>query len=162
MNSTLSSGISLRPYRAEDQELLFAIYAGTRKDEVAAFGWSAEQQEAFLRMQCNARSRWYEMAYPGADHQVICLDGQPIGRILVLRPPDHMRLVDIALLPEYQGRGIGSELLRELAAQADKAGVPLRLRVEKTNPGARRLYERLGFVQTGEDEINCHMERAPM
>ena len=159
MTGNPPSGISLRPYCAEDQELLFAVYAGTRKDEVAAFGWSAPQQEVFLRMQFNAQRRGYEAAYPQADHQIICLDGQPIGRMMVQRATDHAHLVDIALLPEYRGRGIGGALLRELAAQSDTAHVPVRLQVHKTNAGARRLYERLGFIQTGEDEMYYQMER---
>ena len=162
MDNAPASGISLRPFRAEDQELLFAIYAGTRQDEVSAFGWSTSQQEVFLRMQFNAQRRGYEAAYPQADHQIICLAGQPVGRIMVQRDSDYMQLVDIALLSEYQGRGIGGALLRELAAQSDQAGVPVRLQVHKTNSGARRLYERLGFIQTGEDEIYFQMERAPV
>jgi ribosomal protein S18 acetylase RimI-like enzyme len=162
MTSSSASGISLRPLRAEDQELLFVIYASTRKDEVAAFGWNAAQQEAFLRMQFNAQRGGYAATYPQADHQIICLDGQPIGRIMVHRGPDHTQLVDIALLSEYQGRGIGGALLRELAAQSDQTSVPVRLQVHKTNPGARRLYERLGFIQTGEDEMYCQMERPPI
>ncbi|SRR5216684_4004419 len=162
MSSSASNAISLRPYRAEDQELLFAIYAGTRKDEVAAFGWNAAQQEVFLRMQFNAQRRGYQAAYPQADHQIICFDGQPIGRIMVQRAADHAHLVDIALLPEYRDRGIGGALLRELAAESDRNHVPLRLQVHKTNPGARRLYERLGFIPCGEDEVYCQMERPPV
>ena len=162
MIGNLPSGISLRPYSAEDQELLFAVYASTRKSEVAAFGWDAAQQDVFLRMQFNAQRRGYETAYPQADHQIICLDGQPIGRIMVLRAADHALLVDIALLPEYRGRGIGGALLRELAAESDRSHVPLRLQVHKTNPGARRLYERLGFIPRGEDDVYCQMERPPV
>jgi ribosomal protein S18 acetylase RimI-like enzyme len=162
MSSNPPSGISLRPYRAEDQELLFAIYAGTRKDEVAAFGWNAAQQEVFLRMQFNAQRRGYEAAYPQADHQIICLEGQPIGRIMVQRAADHAHLVDIALLPEYRGRGIGGALLRELIAESDQNRVPVRLNVHRTNAGAWRLYDRLGFIQTGEDEIYYQMERPPI
>ena len=162
MNNSPASGISLRPYRAEDQELLFAVYAGTRQAEVSAFGWNAAQQEAFLRMQFNAQQRGYEAAYPQADHQIVCLDGRPIGRIMVQRASDHMHLVDIALLSDYQGRGIGSGLLGDLAAQSDHTHVPVRLQVHKTNPGARRLYERIGFIQTGENEIYFQMERPPI
>src|SRR5258708_5681845 len=162
MTGNPASGISLRPYCAEDQELLFAIYASTRKNEVAAFGWDPAQQDVFLRMQFNAQRRGYEAAYPQADHQIICLDGRPMGRIMVHRTADHALLVDIALLPEYRDRGIGGALLRELAAESDRNHVPLRLQVHKTNPGARRLYERLGFIPCGEDERYFQMQLPPV
>ena len=152
--------ILLRQARADDQEFLFQLYAGTRLHEIAAFGWPAAQQEMFLRMQFNAQHRSYESAYGNADHQVIEQQGQPIGRIMVLRGKDFTLLVDIALLAEYRGRGIGGELLRGLIQECNRNSVPLRLQVLKTNP-ALRLYERLGFIRTSEDQMYIQMERQP-
>jgi ribosomal protein S18 acetylase RimI-like enzyme len=59
-------------------------------------------------------------------------------------------LIDIALLPQYRNQGIGSTLLRELLADAARAGCAVSLKVENTNPAAR-LYERLGFQTVDED-----------
>jgi ribosomal protein S18 acetylase RimI-like enzyme len=150
--------ISLRPFRPEDQEFLFKLYAATRQQEISAWGWSTAQQDAFLRMQFNAQQRSYEMTYENAEHQIVMLDANPIGRIMVLRKPEAALLVDIALLPEYRGRGIGGELVRELIEQCNKDKVAVRLQVLKTNP-AQRLYERLGFLRTGEDELYFQMQR---
>ena len=72
--------------------------------------------------------------------------------------PDSIILVDIALLAEHRKLGIGARLLRELIEQSESAGIPIRLQVLKTNP-AQHLYERLGFVMTGEDELYLQMER---
>ncbi len=152
--------ISLRPFRADDQDFLFKLYASTRQQEVSAWGWSVAQQEAFLRMQFNAQQRSYEMAYEGAEHQIVVLDGATIGRIMVLREPEAALLVDISLLPEYRGHGIGGGLIRNLIEQCDKDKVAVRLQVLKTNPAAR-LYERLGFRKTGEDELYFQMEKRP-
>jgi ribosomal protein S18 acetylase RimI-like enzyme len=152
--------ISLRPSTPQDQEFLFQLYASTRREEVSAWGWHQEQQNAFLHMQFNAQQRWYQAAYEGAEHRIIECEAGPIGRILVMRGNDCTVLVDIALLEEHRGRGIGGRLIRDLLEQSDKARVPVRLRVLKNNP-ARRLYERLGFVQTGEDEVYLKMERMP-
>ncbi len=154
--------ISVRPFRPEDKEVLFAIYAGTRQEEIAPWGWSAPQQETFLRMQFGAQSNWYEAAYSGAEHQIICAGERPIGRILVQRDAGSLLLVDIALLREFRGQGIGTRCLRELLEQADRGRVPVRLHVQKTNGGAFRLYQRLGFLKTGEDEIYWQMERPPV
>jgi ribosomal protein S18 acetylase RimI-like enzyme len=152
--------ISLRPFRSDDEEFLFRLYSGTRIHEIAAFGWPEAQQQAFLRMQFGAQQRWYESAYAGAEHQIIEQDGVSIGRIMVLRQPPAATLVDIALLPEQRGRGIGGNLIRQLIGQCDQEKLPLRLQVAKGNP-ALRLYQRLGFIRTGEDQMYIQMERPP-
>jgi len=152
--------ISLRPFRADDQEFLFALYASTRLHEIAGFGWPAAQQEMFLRMQFNAQYRSYEAAYGHAEHQIVEQDGKPVGRIMVQWEKDFALLVDIALLAEHRGRAIGGDLLRDLIQKCTQAGVPLRLQVLKTNP-ALRLYQRLGFTSTGEDQMYIQVERPP-
>jgi ribosomal protein S18 acetylase RimI-like enzyme len=150
--------LKLFPFSAEHQEFLYRLYASTRQQEFAPLGWPPAQLDVFLRMQFNNQQNWYKAAYPDAEHQVILGDGEPIGRILVNRTPDFFLLVDIALLPEYQKRGVGAKYLRELLEQSEKAGVPVRLQVLKNNP-ALRLYKRLGFIKTGEDELYLQMER---
>jgi ribosomal protein S18 acetylase RimI-like enzyme len=152
--------ISLRSFTPQDQEFVFQLYADTRRQEVSAWGWGQQQQETFLRMQFNAQQRWYDTAYKDATHEIIEGEAGPIGRIMVLRADDHNVLVDIALLADHRGHGIGGKLLRDLLEQSDKDRVPVRLQVLKANP-ARRLYERLGFVQTGENEMYFQMERRP-
>lgn len=152
--------ISLRPFRAEDQEFLFKLYASTRMQEIAGFGWPPAQQEMFLRMQFDAQRRSYAAAYGHAEHQIIEQDGQPIGRLMVLREKEFALLVDIALLTEHRGRGTGGGLVGDLIQQCARDGVPLRLQVLRTNP-ALQLYERLGFIRTGEDQMYLQMERRP-
>jgi ribosomal protein S18 acetylase RimI-like enzyme len=151
--------VSLRPCRVDDQDFLLRLYAGTRQQEIAAFGWPEAQQQAFLRMQFTAQQRWYEQMYAEADHRIVEQDGAPIGRLMVHRQPAAVLLVDIALLPEHRGQGIGSALIRQLIERCDQEKLPLRLRVLKGNP-ALRLYERLGFARTGEDQMYVRMERS--
>lgn len=152
--------IALRAFSPEDGEFLFHLYASTRQHEIAAFGWPPAQQEMFLRMQFNAQKNWYDMAYSGAGHQIIMIDDKPAGRIMVFRDKDSIRLVDIALLTEHRNRGIGKQLLQELISKSENEHLPLRLQVTRNNP-ARHLYERLGFVITGEDQMYYEMERKP-
>ncbi|HKD79305.1 MAG TPA: GNAT family N-acetyltransferase [Candidatus Angelobacter sp.] len=152
--------LQLRAFRNDDQEFLFRLYASTRLQEIAAFGWPQAQQEAFLRMQFNAQKRWYEMSYSQADHQIIEQEGAPIGRLMVLRETASVHLVDIALLPGFRGQGIGGELLGKLITECDQQKLPLRLQVQRMNP-AQRLYERLGFKKTSEDQMYFQMEKLP-
>jgi len=152
--------VFLRPAQADDREFLFKLYASTRLEELAAFGWNPSQQEAFLRMQFNAQQQWYATAYSKADEQIVMLGERSIGRMMVNRERGAAMLVDIALLPEHRGHGIGGGLLRDLIAQCSQEGLALRLQVLRNNPAAR-LYERLGFRQTGADDMYRQMEKLP-
>jgi ribosomal protein S18 acetylase RimI-like enzyme len=153
--------VSLRPAHADDREFLFKLYASTRLEEMAALGWNPAQQEAFLRMQFNAQQHWYGSAYSKAQKQIVMLGETAIGRMIVNRESGGAAtLVDISLLPEHRGRGIGGGLLHDLIAQCGKEGLALRLQVLKNNPAAR-LYERLGFRKTGADDMYQQMERLP-
>jgi ribosomal protein S18 acetylase RimI-like enzyme len=84
----------------------------------------------------------------------------PAGRLLVLRLADEIRLADISILPEYRNAGIGRKLIEDLLVEAAVAGKPVRLHVEKSNR-ARRLYERLGFVEIGDTGSHFFMEWLP-
>jgi GNAT superfamily N-acetyltransferase len=156
----VSHSITLRPITSDDQAFLYRVYASTRTEELAPLRWSAEQQEAFLRMQFNAQHQYYREQYPDASFQVILRDGQPAGRLYVYRRANEICIVDIALLPEHRNAGIGSSFLKELIAEAEAAGKPLRIYVERFNP-ALRLYERLGFVKIGDTSVYYHLEKTP-
>src|SRR5260370_30249658 len=152
--------ISRRAVRPDDQEFQFRLYASTRQAEIAMYGWNSAQQEAFLRMQFAAQQNWYGAAYAQATWQIIEIDQMPAGRMIVLRGEDAITLVDISLLVQHRGQGIGGSLVQELLEQAREANLPVRLQVLKTNPAAR-LYQRLGFIKTGEDEMYLQMEKRP-
>lgn len=136
--------IRLRPATDEDRELLFRVYASTREEELAMTDWSVDEKTRFVRMQFDAQDAYYREHYTGAQFFVIEVDGQPAGRLYLHHRPDEIRLMDIALLPEYRGRGVGGSLVRDLLAQAQAEGKGVGIHVEKHNP-AMRLYERLGF-----------------
>jgi ribosomal protein S18 acetylase RimI-like enzyme len=135
---------SLRPIAPEDEELLYRVYASTRADELAAVAWTDEQKAAFLRMQFTAQHRYYQEKYTASCFDVVLVDGRPAGRLYVARWAEEMRIIDIALLPEFRRRGVGSALLLRLCAEAELKRLPLRIHVERMNP-ALGLYERLGF-----------------
>jgi ribosomal protein S18 acetylase RimI-like enzyme len=149
--------VAARAVAPGDEELLYRIYASTRFEELAPVPWTAAQKDAFLRMQFQAQSQDYAANYPDAVFQVLLVDGTPAGRLYVDRRSDELRIIDIALLPEHRGAGVGSTLLRGLLAEAAAAGKPVRIHVERMNP-ALRLYERLGFRRTGDDGIYFLME----
>lgn len=142
-------------------DFLLRVYHGTREEELAMIvDWTAEMKDAFIRQQFNAQHVWYQEHYEGASFDVILVDGVPAGRLYVHRRPKEIRLVDIALLPEFRKGGIGTSLLRDLLAEGDEARKPVTIHVEIYNP-AMRLYERLGFRPIEDRGVYRLMERLP-
>ncbi len=149
--------VTLRAARPEDEAFLLQVYASTRAEEMALVDWTAEQKQAFVRMQFDAQRTHYLAYYPAAEYSIILRDDVPIGRLIVDRSGERIFMHDIALLPEHRGGGIGTALLRDLQAQAARTRKPMRLYVEFFNP-ALHWYERLGFVKMDEDGVYYEME----
>jgi ribosomal protein S18 acetylase RimI-like enzyme len=80
-----------------------------------------------------------------------------VGVLMVERFPTHIQLVQIYLLPEYQGLGIGTVLLKNLIAKAQQSQIPLRLKVMTIN-SAKLFYEKLGFIVTAQTPEFFSME----
>jgi ribosomal protein S18 acetylase RimI-like enzyme len=154
------TAITLRPITPDDEEFLRQVYASTREEELALTDWDTAQKAAFVQMQFAAQHRYYQENYRQTTFDVILVDGQPAGRLYVARWAKQIRIVDIALLPEYRNAEIGSALLHELMAEAAAAGKPVSIHVERYNP-ALRLYTRLGFVPIGEHGVYFLLEWTP-
>jgi GNAT superfamily N-acetyltransferase len=138
--------ITLRPETAEDEAFLRRLNIAVRWNEFAALPLPADQKVALLQQQYDARHAGYRADYPDANFQVVERDGAPIGRFYVQRGKREHRLVDIAILPEHHGQGIGAALIDILLTSAARARATATLRVDHFNP-AKRLYLRKGFVE---------------
>lgn len=160
MTGTTPRSIRTRATEPSDQEFLYGVYASTRQEELAATGWDAGQTEAFLRMQFNLQHTQYRQNYPTASFDVIVVDDVPAGRLYVDRGEKQIRLVDIALLPEFRSKGLGARLIRDLVGEADAKGLVLSLHVERNNP-ILGFYSAQGFRTKAERGIYLYMERAP-
>ena len=152
--------ISFRPVGQEDEAFLVKVYGSTRSEELAPVPWTEDQKEAFLKMQLAAQQQHYRAQYPDAEHQLILSDERPIGRLYVARLDKEIRIVDIALLTEARGRGVGTSIIKDLMDEAARVGKPLRIYVESFNP-ALRLFERLGFSRAGEHDFYLLMQWQP-
>ena len=155
-----AEAVTFRPIRPQDEAFLLRLYASTRQEEMALVDWSEEQKEAFLRFQFEAQHQYYQQQFPEARFDLILLDGEPAGRLYLHRRPDEIRLIDIALLPEHRGRGLGGALMRQILADGEEVGLPVRIHVERNNP-ALRLYHRLGFESIEDQEVYYLMEWRP-
>jgi ribosomal protein S18 acetylase RimI-like enzyme len=156
-----SESITLDPVCSSDEAFLYQTYASTRAEEVALTGWSAEKQEEFLHMQYEAQSRSYLVQTPEAKYFVIRCDGIAAGRLIVERTADEIHVIDIALIPDFRRRGIGSALMRTMIQEAEQDAKAVRLFVEQFNP-ALRWYERLGFRVVSAGPIYFEMVWRPV
>ena len=145
----------LRPAIPEDRDFLVDLYVSTREDELPYFG------EALIRMQYEMRQTHYSIRFPQLIPEIIMVAGQRSGAVQVNRSPEEIRLVDIALLPDFRKRGIGSAILTLLIEEAKRNALPLALTVSKSNVRARRLYERFGFQVTEDLPMDIAMRRDP-
>ena len=150
----------LRPACAGDEAFLFELYCTTRNEEIAMWGLESTQQEMLLKMQFNAQRQHYELAYEALEHSIILVGNRPAGRIMVFRSEREFVLVDVALLPDARGMGIGTALIADLLTEAERAGKPVSLHVAKDNR-ARRLYERSGFEIREDTGMYFKMESRP-
>jgi ribosomal protein S18 acetylase RimI-like enzyme len=152
--------VTIRRAGAGDQPLLRRVYAGSREAELSLIAWSDAEKKAFLDQQFDFQEAYYRGHYDGATYSVIEVDGGPVGRLYVARWPDEIRVIDIAVLPEHRGAGIGTRLLGELLDEAERTGKRVSIHVEKGNP-AFRLYERLGFAVKEDKGLYLLLEASP-
>jgi ribosomal protein S18 acetylase RimI-like enzyme len=155
-----ADAVALRPIHDGDSELLFAIYASTRAEELAQVDWSEAQRQSFLRMQFAAQRKFYESEYPGAEFRIILVGDEPAGRLYVHRREKEIRIMDIALLPMFRGQGVGTRLLLAILAEGRRTARLVSIHVESFNP-AQRLYERLGFARVASNGVYHLLEWQP-
>jgi GNAT superfamily N-acetyltransferase len=136
--------VCYRPFRDEDLPFVAELYASTRREEVAMTGWPAEMQEAFLNQQHEAQHSHYSLHFADAEWLIIEREGEAIGRLYLRDVPDNLHVIDISLLPECRGKGIGGAIMQDILDQARDLGKGVTIHVERHNP-ARGLYARLGF-----------------
>lgn len=150
--------VTLRALETTDMAFSEHVYATSRADEMSHSGWSAGEIAAFLSMQFNAQHRYYQEHFRGGEFLIIELDGQPIGRLYVFVGKNTLTLIDIALLPDFQGQGIGTSLIHQQLQRADDHGLAVELSVETYNR-AQRLYVRAGFHVINETGVYLRMRR---
>lgn len=146
----LAAGFGLRPQRDDDYAFLERLYFSVRWEEIEPLDWPDALKRAFLADQCRLQHAHYQKFYYNAEFLILEKAGEPVGRLYIFRGGSEHRVVDISLLPQVRGGGIGGALLQAVQAEAAGLGKTVSLHVEKCNP-AQNLYRRLGFRDIGED-----------
>lgn len=139
MTTTLA--FALRAALPADAAFEHLLYASTR-DDLRPLG--PEVFDGFIGMQFRVQSMSIRLDHPHAERQIVVVEDVSAGRLITDSSGDEIEVIDVALLPQFRGQGLGTSVLRGVLAQADRLGRAVRLHVEKQNR-AVRLYERLGF-----------------
>jgi len=147
--------LSLRPAQAADEAFLFRLFGDTQ-DHLSLLRSNEALWNVLVDVQYRGRKTTYETNYPAAEDFVLCRGGEAVGRLLINREVDCLRILDIAILADFRGQGIGSWAVRQWQLQAEEIGARIELSVNPANP-ARWLYERLGFRATDEDTMQVAM-----
>lgn len=137
--------MNLRPETPADRAFRYQLFCDSRLPEWYAAEFPPGVREQLLAHQFEAQTASYPMQFPQARFEIVELDGEPIGRIVVDRPGDHIHIVDQAITPQMRGRGLGTAIMRALMDEAAAGQIPVRLKVASANDPSMQLYLRLGF-----------------
>lgn len=156
----MSPRVTLRAAGEADYDFMRRLYASTRVEEMQHFPFDEAQKKAFLDQQFAAQFEHYRIHYPTCERNIVEVNGVAAGRLWIDEWRDQIRLVDIALMPEWRGSGIGSRLVHDVLDRGARAGKPVTIHVEAYNP-ALRLYKRLGFEQVDTNGVYLLMRWTP-
>jgi GNAT superfamily N-acetyltransferase len=143
-------GLVLRLAEPTDEPFIRHLFKTARAESFTAAQLPPTVLDAVLEQQFRAQSAGYATQFPDAISLVIARHDEPIGRLILRRDALCWHIIDILLLPSARGHGIGTDIIQAVAQTAREQGArELALVVLTTNVAARRLYGRLGFVETG-------------
>ena len=147
--------LALRPMQTRDDAFCFDLFCRSRLAGEDFAGFEPSFRQRLLEQQYAGQTSGYRGDFPGAAFEIVAWGDVPIGRRVTAHAGSSVRLLDIALLPPWRGRGFGTALIRDTTVMAQAAGLPLDLLVAARNAQALRLYLRLGFVLV--DDVPPHL-----
>jgi ribosomal protein S18 acetylase RimI-like enzyme len=153
----MSQVLTLRPARTDDQEFLCRLFYSVYLEKLQLVPLSAEEKKTLVKVMYQGFNRHYNSLTPDSDDRLVLLNNEPIGRMILLQMREEIRLADLAILPQYRGRGIGSALISQLQTESMMSKRPVRLQVARFDR-ALRLYQRLGFYKINAAGPYLHLE----
>jgi ribosomal protein S18 acetylase RimI-like enzyme len=156
------SMLAVRPALPQDEIFLYELYSAVRGPEFDLARISPDQKEHLIRLQFQGQMSTYTQMYPNSCYHIVLLDSKPVGRLWVAPGEHEFHLVDIALHPSLQSKGIGTVLVQRVQQEATRLGHSIRSTVFRFNQGSLRFHKRLGFSVVREDEMYFYMQWKPV
>jgi GNAT superfamily N-acetyltransferase len=136
--------VRMRAVAENDNYLLYDIVSSTVIEQVKLMGGDVRQLAPLLQMQFENQTMEYRERFPKAEHFIIMMNDVDAGRIYLDRNSEEIHILDITLLPEFRGKGLGTFILKSLEEEAERKRAPICIYVEDGNPSLR-LFRRLGY-----------------
>jgi Predicted acetyltransferase len=149
--------ITLQTEAQGNTDFLLKLYEESRPHLKWVNNIDPESLKSMIKMQFNNEQKQINNIYPDADLKIVMLDGEPAGKFNVYCNSEVFRIIDIALLTGYRGKGIGTSLITSLQEEARKTGKSVCLSVTWYNHGAYLLYEKCGFKVVENNGVCCEM-----
>ena len=143
--------LTKHPLTRDDENLIRKIHHAAYHDVIVEqFGsWDEKVQDVF-----------FGKSWKPETHEMILENNVPVGYVWIEHNKDHIFIHELVISPEFQGKGIGSQILKETIDEAKAKNIPVRLQVLKKNK-AQNLYRRFGFKDTGTTDTHFEMELIP-
>ena len=144
-------GLSFRKAHTSDSELVFTVKKAAFREYVEqVWGWDDNYQREL-----------HNRRFAAQDVCIIQFRGTDVGFLSTSSTPDTLKVNQLFILPEYQGKGIGSACMMRIVDDARLEEKSVALQVLKVNTRGTAFYQRLGFTIVGEDSIYFQMEKLP-
>ncbi len=144
-------GFKFRKTQATDSEFVFAVKKAAFREYVEQiWDWDDTYQKEL-----------HNRRFASQDLRIIQFNATDVGFLSTSSTPDRLKVDQIYILPEYQGRGIGAACMRDIIDDANQEQKPVTLQVLKINTRATAFYQRLGFTIVDENSIHFQMKRHP-
>jgi ribosomal protein S18 acetylase RimI-like enzyme len=153
--------VAFTPAGPDDTAALLDLFCRVRGHDLGAAAWPEAIRDVTLRIQFEAQRRGYAERWPSATTEFLTHGGVRAGWVTVDRAAPSIHVVDIAVVPERRGQGIGMAALRALLDEGERDARRVTLSVSRSNLSAMRLYSRLGFQPTGGNDLDLHLEWRP-
>ena len=142
-------GLSLRKAHANDSEFVFTVKkAAFREYAEQVWGWDDDYQREL-----------HNSRFVSQDSRIIQFRGTDVGFLATSSTPDTLKVNQLFIFPEYQGKGIGSACMMFILDDASLEGKPVALQVLKVNTRGIAFYQKLGFLIVGESSTHFQMEK---
>ena len=143
--------LNIRKASVIDGEFVYATKKAAFREYVEQiWGWDESHQREL-----------HNTRFASHDFRIVGFRGTDVGFFATANTSDMLKLHQLYILPEYQGRGIGSACMTRIINEASVEQKPMMLRVLKINTRAIAFYQRLGFVIADDDSMHVQMEKLP-
>jgi ribosomal protein S18 acetylase RimI-like enzyme len=162
VESRADGRVTVRPATTDDIEFMIHLFLELARQRNPA--GEGVDVDAVVQGTKNSTLEQVQGKLENSTTYVIEFDRQSVGRLRVVRTAEQIEIAGLQILPDVQRHGVGTSVITTLFREGSSKSLPVVLEVEKDNPGAEKLYSRLGFLQFDEtdDTYKMRVQGSPL